>query len=291
MINIQKCRVTYRATRALDIQRPLQIQRGEKVGIIGSNGAGKTTLIKAILGLISYEGSIRTSIPRGEIAVHMQQNAYVDTVTVKTIMEMVLGCGLKHHAKAMELIEYFGFEGCLGKRYKQLSGGEKQRLTIILVMCEDSPLTIFDEVTSGLDFETRQRLMAKIVDYYKDRPTTLLLVSHYYEELEQLADKILYIHEGQVVDYGDKDALFRKYCGKTVIVTERTDRAERVLKTLAASRLQAPNHLLAIRCDDEETEAEITDMLRKADLDYKRSSNDIEIMTLNARAAGERRGK
>ncbi|MDF2872097.1 MAG: transporter related [Anaerocolumna sp.] len=103
------------------------------------------------------------------------------------------------------------------KKYAALSGGQKQRHTIILVLIQDSPLVFFDEVTSGLDFETRQKLMTKLVEWYSNKPTTLCVVSHCYEELEQLVNKLLILERGQVVDFGSKDELFRKYCGKTVI--------------------------------------------------------------------------
>ena len=63
--------------------------------------------------------------------------------------------------KLSELISYFEFEDCLRKRYSSLSGGQKQRFTIILVMMQEAPLTFYDEVTSGLDFETRQKLVEK----------------------------------------------------------------------------------------------------------------------------------
>lgn len=287
MIDIKQLSVHYQSHTALDIREPIHIGPGERIGVIGSNGAGKTTLIKAILGTVVHKGSVRLSMPREQIAVHMQQNEYSAVVRVRCVMEAILGCPLEQHPTAWDLIQFFEFEASLKKRFSQLSGGQKQRLTLILVMCADSPLTIFDEVTSGLDFETRQRLVEKLADWYRDRTNTLMLVSHYYEELEQLADKLLYLDGGRLVAYGDKNELFQKYCGRAVLITGRTEQSEQI--TADWPRLMAPEHLLALRCDCDADESRLAERFHRANLNYKRSSNDIEIMTLNAKAAWQRR--
>ena len=88
---------------------------------------------------------------------------------------------------------------------------------------------MFDEVTSGLDFETRQRLMAKLVEWYKERNATLLITSHYYSELDNFATKILYMEKGKVVDYGKKEDLFRKYCGSAVLIFPGSQAGEKFI--------------------------------------------------------------
>ena len=96
-------------------------EEGERIGIIGSNGAGKTTLVKALFGLVKYRGSITTELKPEEMAVHLQFNEYVNTMSVKCIMETILRTSIRKNQKLQELIEYFGFGPCLGKRYKALS--------------------------------------------------------------------------------------------------------------------------------------------------------------------------
>ena len=85
-----------------------------------------------------------------------------------------------------------------------------------MVMMQKAELTFYDEVTSGLDFESRQKLTEKLVEWYRDKEDSLIIVSHYYEELEQLADKILLLDEGRVIDYGNVKELFLKYSGDAV---------------------------------------------------------------------------
>lgn len=288
MIRLDNVKVTFKEKIAVDLGRTVEIKDGERVGIIGSNGAGKTTLLKSILGVVPYKGKISLEIPVSKIAVHMQQNEYIETVPVRIVMEMIMGCKIKDNPLLNEMIDFFDFRGNLGKRWKHLSGGQKQRMTLILIMCQESPITMLDEVTSGLDFETRQRLMEKLVEWYKERETTLLITSHYYEELENLATKILYLENGKVIDYGSKEELFGKYCGRAVITFEQSKETEAISKD--HRRLVAPPGHLAVTCKDTAEEEIIARKLIAANVNYRRSSNDIEIMTMNAKAVFEKEG-
>lgn len=283
MITIHNLQVYYGKHLALQIDRPLQIDMGERIGIIGSNGAGKTTLVKAILGLVPYRGNIHSPLSPEEMAVHMQFNNYVSTMSVKHVLETLLDTSIRKNAKLQELITYFEFEECLGKRFRSLSGGQKQRLTIILVMMQDAPLTFYDEVTSGLDFETRQRLMEKLLHWYQGRKNTLCIVSHYYEELEYLANKLLILDQGRLIDYGKKEELFNKYCGSSIIILDATEKNERL--TASYPKLEAPGHLMAIPCKSRLEEEGLAKLLIENDVDFKRSGSDIEIMSINAKSA------
>lgn len=291
LVAIKNLHVQYGKQVALHIEKPIVFEEGERIGIIGSNGAGKSTLVKSILGLTDYKGSINTQLQPEEMAVHMQQNNYVNTMVVKHIMETLLNTKIKKNKQLQELISFFDFEGCLKKKFSALSGGQKQRLTIIMVMIQDAPLTFFDEVTSGLDFETRQKLMEKLVQWYENKKTTLCVVSHYYEELEQLVDKILILEKGNVVAFGGKEELFHTYCGNAIVTVDNNEKNEQL--TAVFPKLKAPNHLIALSCKDKEIEEEITSMLIQNDVNFKRSNNDIEIMSINAKERfyekGERR--
>lgn len=285
MLEFKKLTVSYGNKKALEIEDRIEIRDGEKLGLIGSNGAGKTTLIRAILKLVPYQGEIQRKIEAEEIAVHMQQNEYSSLTPVKDVMEAILGCKIRENEMAQELIRFFEFEDCLRKRYKALSGGQKQRLTMILVMCQESPLTIFDEVTSGLDFETRTRLMQLLQKWYSKRNTTLLVVSHYYEELESLVDTLLLLEKGQVVAYGTKEELFQKYCGKRALIFERSPMTEKLAEGYKI--LKTAEDRIAVRCDEEETEKRLTEALLHANVDYVRTHRDIELMVTNAKKEWE----
>lgn len=281
MISINNLEVKYGKELALLIKSPIKFESGDRVGIIGSNGAGKTTLVKSILGLIKYNGSISTKVKPEEMSAHMQFNNYVDTMAVKHVIEAVLDTKIKNNKELQELINFFDFNSCLNKRYSTLSGGQKQRLTIILVLIQDAPLAFFDEVTSGLDFETRQQLMSKIEEWYRNKNTTICIVSHYYEELEQLTNKILILEKGRVVDFGDKKELFRKYCGKSIIILANNDKNLEITKNFR--KIKSPDHLIAVSCMSIEEELEVSKLLIENDISFKRSNSDIEIMSINAK--------
>ena len=91
LLSIQNLTVRYGTDTVLTVASPIDIEEGDRVGVIGSNGAGKTTLLKSILGLVSYEGVIRTDLRPEQMAVHMQFNEYTDACSVKYVMEAVLG--------------------------------------------------------------------------------------------------------------------------------------------------------------------------------------------------------
>jgi len=280
MITIEQLQVRYGDFTALDITEPIAIGRGDRIGIIGSNGAGKSTFVKAVLGLIGYSGKIDSEVDARDMAVHMQENNYVRTVPIKYIMQAVLNTDIRSDKKLKDLIDFFDFAPCLNKKFPTLSGGQKQRLTIILVLMQNAPITFFDEVTSGLDFETRETLMAKIEEWYKDSDSSLCIVSHYYDELKALTDKLLILEKGRVVAFGKTTELFERFCGKVLIVADNNE-ANRLL-TGDLPQVAAPEHLLAFPCNSADDELHIVTTLSRQGVDYKRASSDIEILFASA---------
>lgn len=280
MLTIKNLKVSYGNFTALNITEPISIMAGDRIGIIGSNGAGKTTLVKAISGLANYEGIITTELKQSDMALHLQENSYIKRMPVKLIIEAIFNTDIKTNEKLSEIIKFFDFESCLKKRFAQLSGGQKQKLTIILVLMQDKPLTFFDEVTSGLDFEMRSRLMGRIAEWYKNKNSALCIVSHYYDELEHLANKLLIIEKGKVAAFGNIDELFAKYCGKVIFVIDNNERNEAL--TSAIKKIAAPPHLIAFPCTKMAEENKLTALFTENNINYKRSDKDIEILFCNA---------
>lgn len=284
MVTINNLRVAYGDKVALSITDSLTFEEGDRIGIIGSNGAGKTTLVKSILGVTPYKGSITTSLRQDEMAVHLQENNYVDSMPIRYIIEGVLNISIKKDKKLQDLIQFFDMGGCLNKKFSALSGGQKQRMTIILVLLQDAKLTFFDEVTSGLDFETRQQLIHKLQEWYQDKGATICMVSHYYEELDHFVNKILILDEGKVIDFGTKEELFRKYCQHAIIILDNTPGNQEITKWY--DKIAAPEHLIALVCENEKAEITIMQNLIEHDINFKRSNRDIEIMSINALQGG-----
>ena len=103
---------------------------------------------------------------------------------------------------------------------------------------------------------------------------------------EFFKDKLLILDRGKVIDYGRKEVLFHKYCGRAVIVVEHSDKNEAILA--GYDRLASPARLIALSCTSQEKEREITEVLLKHNVNYKRSSDDIEILYTNAKQEGMR---
>ncbi len=282
MLTINHLEVNYGTQTALSINSPITFHKRDRIGVIGSNGAGKTTLIKAILGITDYTGSIQTDLAPEQIAVHLQFNHYPNTMHVRHIIETVTNTSIKKSKELQDLITYFHFEKCLNKKFETLSGGEKQRLTIILILMQQAELVFFDEVTSGLDFETRQKLMDLLISWYEDHPATVCMVSHYYEELEKMAQKLLIIDEGEIVDFGDISALFNKYCGKVIL--SMANNPENLALTKGFNTLEAPEHELVISCANSQEEMQLVTLLIEKNINFKRSTNDLEILYINAKS-------
>ena len=283
MITIEQLRVVFGKQVALDIDQTIEFKKGSRTGIIGGNGAGKTTLINAILNLIPYEGKITRQLPVNKMAVHLQFNEFVETMACQHVMETILNTKIKTNKELQNLIDYFEMTEHLKKKYKNLSGGQKQRFTLILVLFQKADFTFFDEVTSGLDFETRQRLVSKLRDWYKNSQASYCMVSHYYEELDQLVDDILLLEEGKILAYGNKQDLFQKYCGKTVIMIQDKPDYQEIIKPYR--QILAPESQLAVSVNSNQEELEIIQKFIDHNIDYQRSSQDIELMTINAKAA------
>jgi len=288
-MKINNLRVDYGNFTALYINTPIEFLAGDRIGIIGSNGAGKSTFAKALSGLVNYQGDIQTKLTKADIGIHLQSNGYVKRMSVRLIIETICNTKIKDNKRLQEIIKFFDFEECLKKKFAQLSGGQQQKMTIILVLLHDTKLTLFDEVTSGLDFEARAKLTDRICDWYAKSDSTVCFVSHYYDELEKLVNKLLIIESGNVVDFGDVRELFKKYCGNVVYVIANT--VSNIEATKDFNSIGAPKHLLAFTCSKEAEENKLAQVLTANNINFKRSNKDIEILFVNAVKSFRERGE
>lgn len=278
MLTIKNLKVMYKDFVALDIDQTITFNTNDRIGIIGANGSGKSTFIKALLGLVKANMVIDTKLSLEDMAVHMQSNEYVDTVSVDTIFKALLTKEEYKSAQFNELLDFFDYKNQLKKKFKQLSGGQKQRLTIILVLMQNKSINFFDEVTTGLGFETRTNLMEKILKWFEHKNATIVLVTHYYEELDRLADKILILDHGKLIDFDYKEKLFEKYCGYSVIMYEE----DKLLTFEHLDSVIAPKPYKALKCKNKEDELKIITILNKNGVNFKRTNHDIELIYLNA---------
>ena len=209
------------AVRGID----LEIEPGEMVAFLGPNGAGKTTTIDMILGLSRPStGSVevlgmapRQAIARGLVAAVMQTGGLLKDLTVRETVQYT--ASLFADTKPVdEVLESAGITGIADRRVAKCSGGEQQRLRFAMALLSDPALLLLDEPTTGMDVEGRRSFWSAIRrDAQQGR--SVLFATHYLEEADQYADRIILISQGKVVADGTGSEIKALSVGRTLRVT------------------------------------------------------------------------
>jgi ABC-2 type transport system ATP-binding protein len=206
-IEIRALRRHYGNVRAVD-GVDLAVRRGEVVALLGPNGAGKTTTLDAMLGLSAPDsGQValfglepRAAIAAGRVGAVPQAGALLTHVTVKELVGAMRALQPRP-APLAEVVEAAGIAGILGRRVDKLSGGQAQRVRFALALVGDPDLLVLDEPTAGLDTAAR-RAFWSAVRGYAAAGRTVLFSTHYLEEADEVADRIVLIAAGRVVADG-----------------------------------------------------------------------------------------
>jgi ABC-2 type transport system ATP-binding protein len=209
------------AVRGID----LQIQQGEVVAFLGPNGAGKTTTIDMVLGLSRpTTGAVtvlglepRQAIARGLVSAVMQTGGLLKDLTVRETVAYT--ASLFASARAVdEVLEDAGITAIADRRVAKCSGGEQQRLRFAMALLSDPALLLLDEPTTGMDVEGRRAFWSAIRrDAEKGR--TVIFATHYLEEADQYADRIVLVSQGRVVADGSGSQIKSLASGRTVRAT------------------------------------------------------------------------
>jgi ABC-2 type transport system ATP-binding protein len=186
----------------------LQLRGGEIVALLGPNGAGKSTAVKLMMGLTAptegearvFGGDPRLAGNRLRTGVMLQVGRAPEMLRVREHVEIMRGYYPQPLAVA-EIVRAAGLEGIEERMFGQLSGGQKQRVLFALALAGDPDLIFLDEPTVGLDIEARRRMWAEIRELRR-RGKTVLLTTHYLEEADALADRIVVLNKGRVICEG-----------------------------------------------------------------------------------------
>lgn len=201
------------------------VSRGEIFGVVGPNGAGKTTAVEIISGLRRADsGRIETlgvdpiiggSRLRNKIGIQLQHAALQDRLKVWEAMDLYASF-YDQPADVNLLIDQWGLREKRNASFSSLSGGQKQRLFIALALVNQPELVIFDELTTGLDPQSR-RSTWELVRSVRDSGATVLLVTHFMEEAERLCDRVLVIDGGRSVAIGSPSNLVSRHAPGSVV--------------------------------------------------------------------------
>ncbi|MBO6050167.1 MAG: ATP-binding cassette domain-containing protein [Aeriscardovia sp.] len=210
ILSLKGVRVKRWRNQILDLpqEESIDIFLGDTVGLIGENGAGKTTLINCIVGKMAYQGSIERNFSIQDFGVQFQSNDYDPPVKVKELVEAVCQKSASNPELKAGLKE-FELEELLTKKVKKLSGGQRKRLTLFLAVFKKPKLLILDEPTSALDYQKRRKILHTLKVAMDKK--TVLISTHYYDDIEDWANKILILEKGKVVFFGTVRELEERY--------------------------------------------------------------------------------
>jgi ABC-2 type transport system ATP-binding protein len=205
-----------------------ELAQGTTVALLGGNGAGKTTTIAMLLGLVMpTSGEVRVfgadiSRNRGAVAHRLNfQSPYVDLPARLTIRQnLTVYAGLYGIANIPERIAYiaedFQIEPLLDRETGKLSAGQKTRVGLAKALLNAPELLLLDEPTASLDPDTADWIRRKLRDYAQSRGATLLLASHNMTEVERLADRVILLDAGRIIEDETPKALIATFGRKTL---------------------------------------------------------------------------
>ncbi|MFA4933860.1 MAG: metal ABC transporter ATP-binding protein [Candidatus Omnitrophota bacterium] len=224
VIEAKNVSVQYRGIEAL-CRISFDVQSGDYIGIVGPNGSGKTTLVKALLGLVSFDGRIRfqgESLSDFTTTKHIgylpQKMSFLDQRFPATAEEIVVSgvyCCKRFpkrlsqgdYKAALEAMEILGITNLKNRPIGRLSGGQQQRILLARALVHHPQLLILDEPTVALDPQSRESFYATVKKLNKENGVTVLLVSHDIGSIGQYASKLLYL-DREIIFYGT----FEEFC-------------------------------------------------------------------------------
>ncbi len=237
VVSARGLRKAYRNKVALD-NTDFDIAAGRIVGLIGPNGAGKTTALKAVLGLIPFDGELKVLglDPRTERDALMNEVCFIADVAVlprwikvKEAIEFVAGVHPRFdRAKCERFLASTKLSPEL--RVREMSKGMIVQLHLALVMAIDAKLLVLDEPTLGLDIIYRKEFYRRLLEDYFDEQKTIIITTHQVEEIEHILTDVMFIRDGKVVLDATMESLGERY----VEVLASADRVEaaRALKPI-----------------------------------------------------------
>ena len=198
------------------------MNRGEVVALLGPNGAGKTTTVKLLLGLLTPDsGKVevfgrdpRNPQNRIRTGVMMQVGRVPETLKVREHIDL-FSSYYPHPLSLTDVLSAAGLQGYENRYFGKLSGGEKQRVLFALALCGDPDFVILDEPTVGLDVESRRGLWRQI-RLLADRGKSVLITTHYLDEADALAHRIVVMNRGVVIANGTPAEIKASASGKRI---------------------------------------------------------------------------
>ena len=198
----------------------LSIYDQDHIALIGVNGAGKTTLIEILSGVLDptsgalHFGYSYAYSPFEKVGAQFQNSHYPHGLSVQDIIDFMSTTRRNitiHPEEKEKLIKKFGIKNLLHREANGLSGGQRQRLNILLALIVAPKLIFLDELTTGLDVYSQKEILKCIKDYVKKHNVTMVSISHNILEIEELANRIILLQDGQIKIDADVKKVLNSY--------------------------------------------------------------------------------
>ncbi|MFC8130446.1 ABC transporter ATP-binding protein [Streptomyces sp. NPDC057302] len=206
-VSFEQVTKSFGDVRAVD-SLTLDLHPGETVALLGPNGAGKSTTLDLLLGLRNADSgtvrvlgtSPREAITAGRVGAMLQSGGLMSEVTVRELVR--LACDLHPRPyRADDVLAAAGLTQLAGRKIEKLSGGQEQRVRFALATAGANDLIVLDEPTTGMDVTVRQAFWATMREQ-ADQGRTVLFATHYLEEADAIADRVLVLHRGRLLADG-----------------------------------------------------------------------------------------
>jgi len=215
MIQIENVKKSYGNKKVLKGIN-LSIEKGSCTALVGRNGSGKSTLVDIICkSTKAHDGTIRYGFEEKSIfdyiGVQIQDAQFDKRLKVKDIINLWKSIYGDAKVDIDELIDILELETIMNNRSDRLSGGQRQKLSILLSLFHDPELLIFDELTTGLDATSRDDVQQYLRMLNQKRGKTIFIVSHYMDEVEALCDMVYFLKDGVIFESGSPCEIKEKY--------------------------------------------------------------------------------
>jgi len=232
IIEVQNLRKTYATTVAVD-DISFMVSEGEIFGLLGPNGAGKTTTVECLQGLrhpdsgdihvLGLDPRTQAQELRRRIGSQLQESALPDRIKVWEALDLfasVTPDALDWHT----LLEQWGLADKRKSSFSSLSGGQRQRLFVALSLVNNPEVVFLDEMTTGLDPAARH-VAWDLIRTIRDSGTTVVLVTHFMDEAEELCDRIAVVDRGKIVASDTPHGLIAEHASevRVIFTTDRPD--------------------------------------------------------------------
>jgi ABC-2 type transport system ATP-binding protein len=260
------------AVRAIDVA----IQRGETLAVLGPNGAGKSTTIDMLLGLqppdsggVSLFGRTpRQAVDAGRVGAMLQTGALIQYLSVRELLTMMASI-YPTPLGVNAVLEQTGLEGISGRRTQKLSGGETQRVRFALAIVSDPDLLVLDEPTVAMDVESRHAFWASM-RAFAARGKTVIFATHYLEEADQNADRVVLMAHGRIVADGPPTEIKGRVGSRTLRATLPDAALEELSALPGVASAERHGDAVLLSCID-------SDQAIRALLERFPAARDIEI--------------